>query len=220
MNESLLEDVKAAKQKAMALRNRGKHDEALGKLDEIILGLISRTEAAAGDARALAAIDAELADTYGVRGGVNRRRNQPAEALADYRKGLDYERKDADRKSSYNLSNVVALQIVSGTSPEDPALAGEIREAIESLQKQTGPGGERSDEWWAWADLGQFRLLIGDFVKAREAYLEGWRKTGPKASEIKRHFDVLSELIREVEPSPGRLTSAVAECLELVSTQN
>lgn len=217
MSEPLLEDVSAAKQKAMVLRNRGRHDEALNTLDGIIDGLKARAHAAKDDARALAAIDAELADAYGMRGGVNRRRDKPAEALADYRIGLEYERHDADRKSSYNLGNVIALQIVAGTKPDDPSLAGEIDEAIASLQRQTAPGGERSDEWWAWADLGQFRLLRGDLAGAREAYQEGRRRSGPKASEIKRHFDVLRELMAAIEPVPGRLTQAVQEYSEMVS---
>lgn len=218
MNEPVGEYVKAAKQKAMALRNRGKHEEALATLDEVIGNLKAQAAHARDDERALAAINAELADTYGMRGGVNRRGDKPAEALADYRIGLTYERHDADRKSSYNLGNVIALEIVAGKSPDDPALASEIDEAIASLQHQTAPGGERSDEWWAWADLGQFRLLRGDLAGAREAYVEGKRRTGPKASEIKRHFDVLRTLISAVEPEPGRLTQAVGEYSEIVSS--
>ena len=53
--------------------------------------------------------------------------------------------------------------------------------------------GARSDEWWAYADLAQFRLLGGDVSGAHGAWAAG-RATGPSASELQRPLDVLAEL--------------------------
>jgi hypothetical protein len=92
----------------------------------------------------------------------------------------------------------------------------DIQTAISRLERQTV--GARNDEWWAWADLGQFYLLRGDFEAARRVYEQG-RRTGPTSSEYRRHLDVLRELasalaLRDRDPS-RRLSAFIEELVSL-----
>ena len=212
MSDQLLARVQSLKLDALALRNREKFTDAIAKLDEAIDELDRLADALRGDAPQLARVRSELADTWGARGGVQRRAPDMAAALRDYKKGLDAERLDPERKSSYNLGNVISLKILGGQSIEDPDLKAEIDEAIRSLRTHSAGtqgdlaqakwDGARADDWWAAADLGQFLLLRGDFGQARLAYEHGL-ENAPKQSDIERHLYVLRDLLSKVEPTPG-----------------
>src|SRR5262245_2569248 len=104
----MLHQVRALKKKAVSFRNRGKHEQALQALDAAVALLKSVQLDPGLDAESVTtSIRAELADTFGMRGGIHRRRRDLAAALADYRSGLELEQ--VGESSTYNLGNVIVL---------------------------------------------------------------------------------------------------------------
>ena len=73
--------------------------------------------------------------------------------------------------------------------------------------------GARSDEWWAYADLAQFRLLSGDVSGAYSAYAAG-RATGPSASERQRPLDVLAELAAALKDRHPQRHAQIVDFIE------
>jgi tetratricopeptide (TPR) repeat protein len=204
--EARLDELVALKQKATALRKSGELDLALATLNLVEKGLATMQAERRDDPKLVTQLRAELADTFGMRGGVHRRRNDLAAALADYKKGLD-EEKEAGQ-STYNLGNVITLSItLNHESPNDPQMRRRLDRAIELLERQTQSS--RGDEWWALSDLGQFYLLRGDLDAARAAYARG-RRLGPSREESGRHVDVLEELANAVKQNDGDLTQKMA----------
>lgn len=190
MNIDPLDRIRELKQQAVVHRNRDKLDLALSVLDEAESRLESLLADPDLDAERQALLSSELADTHGMKGGVQRRRQRLAEALSEYEAGAAVEGTEAT--TTYNLGNTVVLSLVLGRSALDDVLTRDrIDRMVERLERQTA--GARSDEWWAFADLAQFRLLRGDVDGARRAYLAG-RATGPSAAELQRPLEVLLEL--------------------------
>jgi tetratricopeptide (TPR) repeat protein len=210
-----LEAVRALKSRATAERNRGRLDRAQQRLDEAVAALQQLCADTTLDARSQQEVRAELADTFGMKGGVYRRENRLADALEAYQRGLELEQQGGT--STYNLGNVIALSIAEeGLSPEVPPLSDYLARGIQVLRQATGS--DRRDEWWAWADLAQFLLLAGQPDKAREAYANGRRQAGPSNEEMQRHAAVLLELARETATTaPGISKSLQAAVRELTA---
>lgn len=197
MNVDPLDEIVALKQRAVALRNRDKLDAALQVLDQAEERLEALLAEPALDRERRAKLAAELADTHGMKGGVNRRRRRLDEALDEYEAGAVVEGSEAT--TTYNLGNSIVLSLVLGRATLDDALLRErIDSIVQRLQRQVA--GARSDEWWAYADLAQFRLLQGDVAGARQAYVKG-RATGPSAAELQRPLEVLAEIAAALKPS-------------------
>lgn len=194
MSETELEAVRALKSKATAERNRGRLDRAQQRLDDataILKTLLSDGKLADREAQQ---VRGELADTFGMKGGVFRRMSDLPAALKAYSEGLVLERQVGS--STYNLGNVIALSIaVEGASPEDAKMREYLAQAIKVLENDVH--GPRRDEWWAWADLAQFYLLDGKPDKARESYVNGRLQAGPSKDEVNRHVTVLRELAEQ-----------------------
>jgi tetratricopeptide (TPR) repeat protein len=210
MSNVILDEELAMKQEAEVLRSRGKYDDALDLLREIIDRLKAKCANFAHDESACRDICAELADTYGMIGGVYRRKQDLPAALAAYQAGREEEKKD--ESSTYNLGNVIMLKIMlEQASPQATDLKQEIETVIGRLERQTT--GARSDEWWAWADLGQFHLLNGDLDAARRAYEQG-RRTGPTGAEYRRHIDVLGGLAKELNEREPTFAAQLASFIE------
>ena len=174
---STLDEIRNVKLWAIAMRNLSDFDSATKLLDDASAALERmRTNPGPGT---VAEIRVELADTYGMKGGVYRRQNRLHDAFGEYKKGREIEKLDG--QSTYNLSNVIALGVTEeGISPLDPGMKADIETAIAELKKKTG--GTRTDEWWAWSDLGQLYLLQADSAQALDAY-EQARKTGAATDE-------------------------------------
>ena len=187
MADPRLDEARSLKKKATALRNRGQLDRALDTLDEAVRLL----EGAPGHPPTDREIRAELADTFGMTGGVLRRKGDLDAALTAYGKGRDIE--VADKQGTYNVSNVITLKIAQkGLSPADPDISADLQQTIDRLETDTA--GARGDEWWAWSDLAQFYLLHGEPAKARACYAKAISKTGATAEEIRRHAQILGDL--------------------------
>src|SRR5262249_45170843 len=151
--ETRFKRARGLKRRATALRNRGDFAGACETLDQAAVLLKDLRDHPEPQEAGERDVRAELADTYGMKGGVFRRAGDLAAALSAYKLGREVE--TVDRQSTYNVSNVITLSVtLNGQSPKEPALRGALEEAIEHLQKETA--GPRRDEWWAWADLGEF----------------------------------------------------------------
>ncbi len=139
-------EARALKKRATPLRNRGQLDRALETLDRAIQ-LLESLRAEPDLTQVLAKeVRAELADTFGMKGGIFRRAGDLDAALTAYSTGREMEIQDG--QSTYNLSNVITLSITQkGLSPTDPAIRTDLKRAIEHLETEIA--GARSDEWWA-----------------------------------------------------------------------
>jgi len=210
MWESKLDEARALKRRATALRNRGE----LGRARDTIIQAIQIFESLRGEPQMPDAVarevPGELADAFGIKGGILRRMNDLKGALDAYREGRKIE--DQDKESTYNLSNVITLEIThEGRSSMDPEIRKDIREAVDRLTKDTQSA--RKDEWWAWADLAQFCLLLNEPGAARAAYSSA-RGTGMTAQEIKRHVEILRELSDKTAPEISQTIRAAIIELE------
>lgn len=212
----LLDRVRALKEKAKArtasadrkkrLSGVSDYSEAVGVLNEAV-GLLLPEVGGADSAATKAArseLAGELADCYGMLGGVQRRAGNLAESVRAYEAGREYEMDDSyDVQNSYNLTNSIAVGIL-----KDPdSLADQrpqLEDAVRVIERQVG--GKRRDQWWAWSDLGELRLLCGRAGEAREAYLE-FKKRGPGA----RHFESTISVLRELAEAVVNVDQKIAE---------
>jgi hypothetical protein len=209
-----LVEARALKRRATALRNRGEFTRSLGTLDAAIRVLETPDPDQEESATEVLEVIAEIADTYGMKGGVFRRIPDLDAALVAYTIGAEIE-VSKGLTSTYNRSNIIALSITAKeTKPTDPTIRKQLASTIQTLEADTA--GPRSDEWWAWADLAQYHLLYGEPEKARESHRKGLSKTGATAEEIKRHGLILEELAgRTANSAPGISASIRAAIEEL-----
>jgi hypothetical protein len=95
-------------------------------------------------------------------------------------------------------------------------MRADIEKAITELKKKTG--GTRTDEWWAWSDLGQLYLLQADVNRAVEAY-ERARKTGPATGEYQRHIAGLKQLLEVTRQTAPEVAGAIASALTVLPAE-
>ena len=145
MLDESLKVLRAQKEEATVLRNLGELEEALQILADVIIELKKLEEEKDIDPGDAAKIRAELADTWGMKGGVYRRfedQKNNADGLAAYKRGYEIEK--IDGKSTYNLTNMITLDITLGeASPSDSGMREHLQLAIEDLERKTE--GERDD---------------------------------------------------------------------------
>jgi len=103
-------------------------------------------------------------------GGNYRRLKRFEDAISDFERGRQYEEDGRfEVNSSYNLINEIVLPIEEGMKTAADQ-RGKLQAAAAVLEQQVR-GGRRRDRW-AWADLGECLLLLGDLERARSAYDE------------------------------------------------
>ncbi len=204
--------VKARKEEAKDCRDAGDLAGAVAVLTQTVAMLqASRWYASmSGDAEVGAgeqALAAHLADCLGMLGGNHRRMNALDLALATFVEGSRWERDERlDVQSSYNLVNAIVLPLEMGRSTAT-AQRRSLRQAIEAIVRQVH--GARRNDRWAWADLGQCQLLLGDVAAARASYAR-MRSLGD-ADTLRSALPVLQRLqdaLRERDPS---IAAALAE---------
>lgn len=170
---------------------------------------LKTTEGRGGDGEAAAVrgqLVCALADCYGMLGGVHRRAGDLDRSIEAYDAGQEYEwNADHDVQNSYNITNAIAVRIL-----QDPrslaSLHDQIGRAIDFIWKQVN--GKRRNQWWAWADLGELRLLAGRFDEAREAYGE-FRACGPRATDYESTVAILEELAKTVAGVDEGMAAAI-----------
>lgn len=172
--DDLLDQVRALKASAKSARDDQQWDDAIGYLRRAISLMRARMAETLPQPSWLAP---ELADTYGLMGGIEKRWGLPLEgqerqrhleaSVAAYDEGFKYE-KDLQRnkENTYNRVNRLVGRVLldPGVLEKDEGarsgFSGELREAEEILSRQIGS--VRQKDPWAYCDLGTMRLLRGD----------------------------------------------------------
>jgi len=171
--DRLVARVKVAKAEAKDLRDDGDVPGAIRVLESAV-ALLDRSWLKAEVKAATPASDAEkrmaaqLADCLGMLGGNYRRDDQPGKAQAVFLRGREYEQAPRLQvESSYNLVNAITLPL-EATAATTADLTADLRGAIDAIDRQVN--GNRRKDRWAWADLAQCRLLLGDSAEAMRNY--------------------------------------------------
>ncbi len=169
-----LDEVLALKASAKSARDDKEWEGAISDLEEAIDLLEERMPEV--PTRAPSWLKAELADTYGMMGGIQRRwalllnggdrQRHLAMSVAAYDEGFRYEQDlQPNDASTYNRINRLVgrvlldphvLQEDGDTASE---VAEELRKAEEILTEQIGSA--RQKDPWGYCDLGTIRLLRG-----------------------------------------------------------
>jgi hypothetical protein len=173
MDENL-DEVLALKASAKSARDDQDWGGAIGDLHEAISILSARKREAPFPLPSWLA--AELADTYGLMGGIERRwgltlSNQERErhlkaSVAAYDEGFAYEKGlPRNKANTYNRVNrlvgrvLLNPDVLEENGRADPDFFGELGQAEDILTKQIES--VRQKDPWAYCDLGIIRLLLG-----------------------------------------------------------
>lgn len=196
-----------------ALQRQGKENEA-GAEFRMGVELLDRALQVLRDASSLTeeqrALAQEFVDVYGARGGFLRRLGEAQAALESYALGADLERRFM-LQCTYNRANEIKYGLLSGLrslaklEPEIDALAKELR---------VGLDGDRRYDCWAWAELGDLCVLLGDGEGAERAYRSFIEKAKPTVPRTT--LDVLGSILQELERSNDERSAAVRRSLEYV----
>ena len=130
--------------------------------------LAAGLETATAPSKLMRDLATQLADCLGMLGGNYRRQGRWKEAQAAFERGRVYEESPSlEVMSSYNLVNAITLPIESDAQAWDAQLPF-IEKAVSAVSRQVR--GERRSDRWAWADLAQCQLLLGDEAGALQSY--------------------------------------------------
>jgi tetratricopeptide (TPR) repeat protein len=200
--------VKAAKEEAKDLRDDndmpGAIDvlkDTIARMEESPLAVELVTEGPASEpVRRLAT---QLADCWGMLGGNYRRLGDLKDAQEAFERGRVYEKSDRLQvDSSYNLVNAITLPLERGHGLRAADLANDLREAVRSIERQVN--GKRRTDRWAWADLAECRLLLGERDQALLDY-ERARDLGDEETtrSIVAVLQRLHSAMRRSDPTTG-----------------
>jgi tetratricopeptide (TPR) repeat protein len=213
----VVEEIKRLKDSAKGNRNFGQYEDALADLDAAIaLAQKALDEGATDDPGQKTDLLLQLADCYGMKGGVYRRFDgRLDDALAMYRSGLEYEQQL--QVNTYNLSNVIAISLVKDGAAL-PSLLPLIGDGIRMLGIQVQEGGCRTQEWWAYADLGLFYLLCGRWGEAREQYAR-FRDKGAEEDDYDTTIGVLQGVGDSLRRAQSPIAPLVEKAIDFLSRQ-
>lgn len=123
----------------------------------------------------------DVADTLGSRGGILTRLDRPHDALSSYQTGALIERA-YDLSTTYCRGNVVRLSVQLGVRGLVD-MTDEIQELRDALSaRMSSPTGDPPD-LWAYADLGDYQLMLNDVEAARSTYANFARQAGTGSTE-------------------------------------
>lgn len=153
------------------------------------------------------ALAAHLADCLGMLGGNHRRLEQLDRALLAFQEGARVEAAERlEVLSSYNLVNAIVLPIEMKRSTATQQRTS-LREAVEAIARQVH--GARRNDRWAWADLGQCQLLLGEGGDAHNSYAR-MRSLGD-ADTLKSVLPVLQRLLDALRGRDDPIADALAQ---------
>jgi tetratricopeptide (TPR) repeat protein len=216
--DRLIAAVKTRKEEAKLYRDDGDYEEAIEVLAEAIAmidksGWDEALEAGQEPTADQKTIAWHLADCLGMKGGNHRRLNEVELAMTCFQRGRRYEENARlGVNSSYNLVNEITLPIEQRAKTAVDQ-QGALQRAVGALERQVR--GDRRVDRWAWADLGECRLLMGDAKGASEAYdrfveLGDLDSTRSAVTVLRR----LAEALAEQDEGTARIVSQGAEELE------
>lgn len=197
--------VKLRKEEAKDARDDGDIPSAIEALEDAIAALdrsplsdrLLETDAPSGPQKKVAF---QLADCLGMLGGNHRRLDRLPEALAAFARGQTIEESEKlEVPSSYNLVNAITLplEIDRRTSSQQETA---LKRAIAAIQRQVKLEERRNDRW-AWADLGECQLLLGDLEGAKTSY-KRMRELG-NADTVASVVTVLRRLQKALDSDPN-----------------
>src|SRR4030095_16481609 len=165
--------VKLRKEEAKDLREDGDITGAIETLTEAVAALTAsplheNLELAIDATAPQRALAGHLADCLGMIGGNYRRLNRLEEALVAFERGRTYE--EAERfqlTSSYNMVNAITLPLEMRSRTTEQQHDA-LERAVAAINRQVK--GPRRGDRWAWADLGQCQLVLGDLESAEKSY--------------------------------------------------
>lgn len=195
-----IDQVKRLKLDAKADRDFEDYGEAIEKIKRAVKLLEIEIPTAQPEYRQ--ELERQLADCYGIWGGLLRRMEDFNASIAKYKEGLKYETDD-----SYNLSNSIVVSIILDPTQLETQREN-IRSGIQTVQQQVE--GPRKSQWWAWADLGLFQLLVGEWDAAIRAYAE-FDNAGARAADYDSHIAVLNDLKTSFEKHDRNEIKALIE---------
>lgn len=171
--------------------------QAIGQLKSAVKLLEGVGWSAGVGARAVASDEqkkaaAQMADCLGMIGGNYRRLGHARGALTWFKKGRKIEQDERfNIDSTYNLGNEISTSVELGKRASSPAMKTSLRKALMAMKRRTE--GNRHRDRWAWADQGQFCLLLGDYDDAQKAY-QRFLELGDRKSTLTSVVPVLKKL--------------------------
>jgi tetratricopeptide (TPR) repeat protein len=152
----------------------------------------------------------ELADCYGMAGGLYRRLEDYENSAQMYRQGKEYERDD-----SYNLVNSIVVPILQHPEKlEDEETKHEIHAARKIVEEQVKE--KRRRQWWAWADLGLLCVLADDVEGAVNAY-DKFKETGARAQDYESTRAVLDTLDARCRKAGLPVKPSIAQAIQYLN---
>lgn len=211
----LISLAKLKKEEAKDLREDGDVEGAIETLEDVVTTLersplSQRLLSMSAPDEPYKKLAFHLADCLGMLGGNYRRLDRRAEAQAAFLRGRAIEESEKlEVPSSYNLVNAITLPIeTDGRISAD--LRAALQRAIAAISRQVIFEERRKDRW-AWADLGECQLLLGELKAAEKSY-ERVRELGndeTRASVV----GVLQRLAHALA-SDARASTALAQAME------
>jgi tetratricopeptide (TPR) repeat protein len=174
--QDILRNVTLQRRKGDALARAGRVDAAkqayelaVSLLDGALEGIpISGVEQDSPSTGPNVSMAADAADMFGIKGGLLRRMGRLAGALESYRRGAEIEY-GHDLPATYNRVNAIKLALIMGASSIND-LRDDMQRLRAALEGRLSTDERVADDAWAWADLGDVRLLLGDDLEAASAY--------------------------------------------------
>ncbi len=216
-----IETAELARERGDRLEKRGRADDAQLQFSKGLADIECTLESfphALTDADAWVrdvpkSVSERLIEILGSRGGLLRRTGDVPGALQSYDLGAKIERLSGS-KVTYNRLNVIKNSIILGAKKID-----EIRGTVEAtaaqmdenLNAKAKTNAALNDKGWPWADLGDCYLILGDLVRAQDAYGNFFNRIEP--SSRRKPIPVLQNmreaLAKEDDPSSAAAIAAI-----------
>jgi hypothetical protein len=219
---TIFEQIVDLKTKAKNRRDLGRYDRAAAFVREAIT--LANKDLAIPELRSKLA--SELADCYGLLGGIERRWALVSNAQADHRadhmrksvlaydEAWDFESGDYGVSSSYGMVNRLASRILADPQGLSSGYVTDLGEGIDPLEvraelekaREAIENSKRSD-YWAAADLALVKLLLGAGDPA--GTYAAFNEKSPPAYAYNSALDLLRPLSQIGLPVKDALTEAV-----------
>lgn len=216
--DALIAKVKTREAEAKQFKLDGDYQDAIDALREAIdlmerSGRRERVDSGKTTTEDDRTVAQHLAECYGMMGGNYRALPDGLKsALECFASGRKYEADPRfDIESSYSMVNELIVPIEMGVATAE-SLRLSLENAVSVLERQVH--GTRRLDRWAWADLGQCRLLARNSAGAVEAYQRFMELADPRQVRSARVvLERLSEAMRSREPDAAELVRRGAELL-------
>ena len=224
--QDILRNVTLQRRKGDALARAGQVDAskqayelAVSLLDRVLEGIqASRVERDSRPTDSDIGAAADMADMFGMRGGLLRRIGRLADALESYKHGAKIEY-DNDLPATYNRTNAIKLALIMGVSTIED-LRDDLQKLRAALEGRLSTDERVAVEAWAWADLGDIRLLLGDDLEAASAYrtFAAKARTDSPTATLSVLGQVVSALEAHSDPDAARIAASLRRVEGLLSS--